>query len=229
MPRIAVDSVEPDKSVSVKPEPKPPVAAAVNATDEELKKVSSTSTLAAFTAFPEGIFFSGEGEDEEIILLLRAHVITNVPWVLTALGLTLLPLILVPVAGAAGLGSMFGAGASLAFVLVWYLGLFTYSFINFLYWYFNVGIVTNERVVDIDWNSLTHKEVTTALISKIQDVTPKQIGVLAAIFDYGSIYVQTAGTEPNIEFLNVPHPLLVTKKIQELMQQEETEWEHGNS
>lgn len=223
MPRIAVDDVEPDKKVSP---PLPVEVKPVDATDEELKKISGTSSLAAFTAFPEGIFFSGEGEDEEIILLLRAHVITNVPWVLTALGLTLLPLILIPVAGAAGLGSMFGAGASLAFILTWYLLLFTYSFINFLYWYFNVYILTDERVVDVDWYSILFRKVSSCQISKVQDVSASQGGVFAGLFDFGNVQIQTAAEEENFEFVNVPHPQLVAKKIQELMHKEELEWEH---
>lgn len=214
MPRISVDHEGP---ILVTPQ-------SIPAKDKELEEKSGSSVFAAFAAFPKGINFTGEHDGEEIILLLRAHPITNAPWILIAILLLLIPLVIFPFLGVLGLPV--GPGAGLAFFLLWYLGSFTYAFLNFLSWYFNVGIITNERVVDIDWNSITNREVTMALISKIQDVTPKQIGVLFSIFDFGSIFVQTAGTEPNIEFLNVPHPQLVARKIQELMQNEEQQWEH---
>ncbi|MBI3558804.1 hypothetical protein HY085_00240, partial [Candidatus Gottesmanbacteria bacterium] len=186
MPRISVDHEEPDKIITG-PENIP-------AKDKELEEKSGSSVFAAFAAFPKGINFTGEHDGEEIILLLRAHPVTNVPWLLITFLLLLIPLVIFPFLGVLGLP--IGPGAGLAFFLLWYLGSFTYAFINFLSWYFNVGIITNERIVDIDWNSITNREVTVALISKIQDVTPKQIGVLSSIFDFGSIYVQTAGTEP---------------------------------
>lgn len=235
--RISVDNQEPDPKTVMpvtptpiptltttpapaepKPFPLPVSEPEISSADQELKEKSGSSILTAFAAFPKDISFAGKHDGEEIVLLLRAHIITNVPWVLITLALLVTPLIIFPLAGALGLP--IGPGTGLALFLLWYLATFTHAFINFLYWYFNVDIITNERVVDIDWKSITHREVTMALISKIQDVTPKQIGVLASIFDFGSVYIQTAGTEANIEFLNIPHSQLAVKKLQGLMQGE---------
>ena len=80
-------------------------------------------------------------------------------------------------------------------------------------------------MVDIDWYSLLHREMSLAQISKIQDVNAIQVGVLAGLFDYGLVTIQTAGEAPNFDFTNVPHPQLVVQKIQELMQAEEIQWE----
>ena len=59
--------------------------------------------------------------------------------------------------------------------------------------------------------------MTATTISKIEDVTSKVGGFFRSIFDYGNILVQTAGEEPNIEFLGVPHPSQIVKIINELM------------
>jgi hypothetical protein len=40
--------------------------------------------------------------------------------------------------------------------------------------------------------------------------------VLAGVFDYGNVTIQTAGELPNFDFTNVPHPQLVVNKIKEL-------------
>ncbi len=193
-------------------------------TDQELLRYSGRGPMATFVAFPQKIHFSGQGEREDVILLIRAHWVTNVVWVLTVAFLGIIPVVVVPMISFFGLGAGFGGYITLLSV-GWYLSLFTYGFLKFLYWFFNVGIVTGERVVDIDWHDLTKNETSVAQISKIEDVRAISIGVLSSFFDFGNIFVQTAGTEPNVEFLYAPHPRLIARKIQELMQQEEIEHE----
>lgn len=233
MPRIAVDNVEPDiKPIEVKSEVKPDVVpepviekGSVAETDRILKSKSGSAIFSAFSAFPEAVRFAGEDADEEIILLMRAHLVTNVKWILATLGLLILPLIIFPLLGSVNLFPSIGAGTGLVFTLLWFAGTFTYAFVNFLYWYFNVYIVTNERVVDVDWYSILYHKTSSTRISKIQDVSVTRSGVFASAFDYGDIHIQTAANESNFEFTAVPHPELVKDKIEELMEEEEKEWE----
>ncbi|MCL4397952.1 hypothetical protein M1403_02905 [Patescibacteria group bacterium] len=238
MPRIAVDNLEPDSKsvltqpVEVKPEKttlaEPPALANSQiknetAVDKELEEKSGTSLLAAFKAFPQSITFSDKEPDEDIILLLRAHIITTLPWILATLGLIVLPLIILPLVSMLHLPV--NPGTVFVFFLLWYAGTFSYAFINFLSWYFNVYIVTSGRVVDVDWYSIIYRKVSAAQISHIEDVSSSAIGVLAGVFDYGNVAIQTAAEEENFEFEAVPHPQLVSKKIQELMEIEDQEKE----
>ncbi len=195
------------------------------AVDTELKEKSGKSPLTAFSAYPAGVFFSGEGEDETIIILLRAHIVTNIPWLIVAFGAVLVPLIVFPVLAGFNVFPSVGMGTQVFVTLLWYAGIFTYSFINFLYWYFNIYLVTSERVVDIDWYSLLYQKVSSTGVAHIEDVTATHGGVIAGLFDFGNIYIQTAGTQENFEFANIPHPQLVVKKIEDLMQKEEEETE----
>lgn len=240
MPRIKVDNQEPDSTptpVSI-PTPTPTPAASAptipsestpktenSQIDPDVAQKSNPGIFSAFSVQPAGVAFADTEEGEEIILLLRAHIITNLPWILVTLLLLILPLIIVPLFSALG-GFGLGAGAGFVFVLFWYAVTFTYGFLNFLYWYFNVYMVTNERVIDTDWYSVVVRKVSATQIAKIQDVSSSQVGALAGLFDFGRVDIQTAGEEENFEFENVPHPQLVAKEIQELMQHEETEWEH---
>lgn len=216
MPRIKIDDVEPDEVLKEEN---------LSSVDLELKEKSGSSTLSAFCAYPTGINFSGAEEAETIILLLRAHIVTNVPWILAVIGLALVPLVIFPFLIGLSVFPPVGIGTSVFVTLLWYAGVFTYAFVNFLYWFFNVYLVTSERVVDIDWFSLVNQKVSSTGISHIEDVNATRTGVLTSIFDYGSISIQTAGTEENFDFVNVPHPQLVAKKIDELMQKEEGEFE----
>jgi hypothetical protein len=239
MPRISLNNInnpppaDPPKNqgqpIEVPPEepevktPSPPGPVSADALDGELQDKSGSSVFAAFSAFPRDVTFADEQEGENIILLLRAHIITNVPWILVSLVLLVLPLIVFPLIGAAGLP--LGVGRGLILFLLWYLVTFTYAFLSFLYWYFNVYIVTDERVVDVDWYAVLYHKVSSAQIAHIEDVSASQGGFFASVFDYGNIQIQTAAEQENFEFVNVPHPQLVAKEIQKLMQTEETEHE----
>ena len=109
-------------------------------------------------------------------------------------------------------------GQMTCFTLFWYLAGFTYAFINFLFWFFNVYIVTDKQIVDIDWYSVISHKLSSAPIVKVQDITARRVGVVAGVFDFGDVTIQTAGELPNFDFTNVPHPQLVVNKIKELLQ-----------
>jgi uncharacterized membrane protein YdbT with pleckstrin-like domain len=109
------------------------------------------------------------------------------------------------------------------FNLIWFLILSAYFLESFLTWYFNVYIVTDERIIDVDFYNLIYKEVSDANIDKIQDVTYKMGGVIRTIFNYGDVLVQTASEVPNFEFLAVPKPDQVVKVLQDLRIEEQQE------
>lgn len=191
-----------------------------------LTKGDTKNPLAAFSVHPAKIRFETQADQEEIILLLRQHVITLVPWILLFAIMFFIPFWLPIIIRLLAIDtSIIPIRFQLVGILIWYLITIGLAFQNFLYWYFNVYIVTNERVIDIDFLSLMYKRVSDAPIAKIQDVTYSMGGLLRAIFDYGDVTVQTAGELPNFDFLAVPHPDKVAKVIGDLMQKEENEHE----
>ena len=109
------------------------------------------------------------------------------------------------------------------FILIWYLITTAYFLESFLTWFFNVYIVTDERIIDIDFYNLIYKEVSDANIDKIQDVTYKMGGVVRTLFNYGDVLIQTASEVPNFDFLAVPHPDKIVKVLQDLRIEEQQE------
>ena len=156
--------------------------------------------------------FETQHANEQIFLILRAHPVTQLPWIINSLALLIVIFFLnfLYVNFLTPFQILFANFFGLAFVLA-------YIFYNFLSWFFNVGIITNERIVDIDFHAVIYKEVTESQLSKVEDVTAKTGGFFASIFNYGNIFVQTAGTMANIEFHNVPKPAEVTKIINDLV------------
>jgi len=149
--------------------------------------------------------FETQHANEQIILVLRAHPITQLPWIINSIVLFVVLIFLnfvffnflLPAQ------TFFANFFGLAFI-------FAYIWFNFLSWFFNVGIIT-------DFHAVIYKEVTETQLSKVEDVTAKSGGFFASIFNFGNVFVQTAGTEINIEFYNIPKPAEVTKIINSLI------------
>ncbi|GIW62250.1 MAG: hypothetical protein KatS3mg090_0076 [Patescibacteria group bacterium] len=97
--------------------------------------------------------------------------------------------------------------------------MFSYALINFTSWFFNVGLISNFRVLDLDYIPLNYRNITETKIFNVEDITAEANGPLASIFHYGDIYIQTAGEKGNIEFHNVPEPNIAIKIINSLVKE----------
>ncbi len=175
--------------------------------------------LAAFAVDPDGVHFATQGESEEIHLFMRRHFITNLPWMIFSVILLLLPLLSGFFIGGSISDTLhISANTFIILILFYYVVVFgLFILTSFINWYFNVYIVTNSRIVDVDFISILYREVSSTRLNLIQDVTVKTGGVLRAIFDYGDVFIQTAGTEVNFDFHAVPHPQEVAREIEKLM------------
>lgn len=96
------------------------------------------------------------------------------------------------------------------------LGLFVLvvTYQTIVYWLDRL-VVTNERIINIDWRYLTIRNESEALIKDIQDIKTKEKGILAHFnfLDYGSIKLETASSLVSIEFNNAPDPEGIRKFI----------------
>lgn len=116
--------------------------------------------LSSYIEKPNNYRFEGQDHDEVILLLLRAHPITNLSWIIPAVLLFSGPFF-VPSAvrflnlDVSTVPEVFG----LVFLIINYLIVLVIVFEGFLYWYFNVYIVTNKNIIDVDFHSLDRKSV----------------------------------------------------------------------
>jgi len=70
----------------------------------------------------------------------------------------------------------------------------------------NVVYVTSEKIAQVNYLSLFNRVVNQLNIGKVEDITISQKGVLAYLFNYGSLQIETAGELPNPQFTYVPNP-----------------------
>ncbi len=177
--------------------------------------------LSSFVVRPTGVRFETQENTEEVVLLLRRHFITNTPWVIGTLLLIVFPFFAVPMMSIfmQQVISFLSPAWIGILTLFWYLVTFGFLLFNFVDWYFNVYIITDKRVVDVDLIALIYKEISSAELDKIEDVTYRQGGAWLTIFNYGDVLIQTAGTHPNFEFSAVANPNKVVSVITQLIEQ----------
>ncbi|MBU1033424.1 PH domain-containing protein [Patescibacteria group bacterium] len=188
---------------------------------EVMKNEKSTNNFfRTFISKPKNIHLDIQNKDEKIILVLRQHLITQLKSFLFLCMIILLIPILLNFSGFIETFPDKFIGAFYIFWIVLTFGLFTRTF---LIWFFNVYIITDERIIDVDFASMIYHNISYAKIENIEDVTARTTGPLAAIFNYGTILIQTAGEKTEFEFGNVPQPAKVTKLISELLLEEEKE------
>lgn len=167
--------------------------------------------------YPKGVRFATQDHDEDIILLIRRSFFVNIPWIISAILLSLVP----PVIGIffPSLFDVFSLSSVtfLLYTLFFYLGIFGFILLNFALWYFHVGLVTNKRVVDVDLNGLLIRHIAETRLSLIQDVSYQQVGFLRSLLGFGDVFVQTAGSAQNVEFDRVPQPETIARIIGDMI------------
>ncbi len=169
----------------------------------------------ATNVFPVKVGFETQEGDEQVILILRQAFVTNFGWIGIGVLMMFAPWLI-------GLLDVFPVWISndyLVFV-AWFWELFVLGYMveSYLRWYYNIYILTDRRVVDIDFPNLLLREMSDADLDKIQDVTTRSAGLMAAFFHYGDILVQTAAEITVFEFESVERPEKVSSVIRLLAQ-----------
>lgn len=175
--------------------------------------------LNAFSPKPVNVHFDSQHKAEKILLLLRKHPLTQVPKVIGAVLFAIFPFLI----GTLGLGSIIPPQFFFAAFVLWYLFLVGFLLEIFLTWFFHVFIITDERIIDVDFISLIYKRITAAKIDNIEDITTVTGGAVRSVFDFGTVKIQTAGARPEIAFEDVPQPSKVKRLLNELILEEERE------
>jgi len=174
--------------------------------------------------------FTGQKPQEEIMLVLHRHwfdILSQFFFIFILVFILIGTYGYVPVVfpqlGSGDFRSVFLFFESLFFMFLWIL-----SFIIWVDYYFDVWIVTRERIVNIEQKGLFSRETSEVELEKIQDVSTDIIGVIPTFLDYGDLQVQTAAEQEKFIFHNIPNPNAVKDLLMNLqknrMKQEDTEF-----
>ena len=86
------------------------------------------------------------------------------------------------------------------------LFLWIYAFFIWIDYYFDVWVITDERVLNIEQRGLFTRVISEVHLGRVQDVTTRVEGFVPTLLNYGDIFIQTAGEEKHFHFRNVGDP-----------------------
>lgn len=153
----------------------------------------------------ENYTFQGQRTGEEVIVLVNQHT-----WVL--MPVVIVWLILLAVTGLSFW--YFGASrvTSIVVAAVVILGII-YSVYQWYLWQYSNYLVTNQRVIKIDQNSMFNRLISEAEIGRIQEISTEISGPIHTLLNFGTVRIQTASTTGRIDLDEVPDPYNLQQEI----------------
>lgn len=153
---------------------------------------------------------------EEIVTSVRTHpfvlatrlvpyaLLVFVPWIL----LGFFSLFTTATPGTSGLFGELALPAHFSRFLIGTLLLFAWTgaFSTFTKYYLTVWVITNLRIVDIKQRSFFNREVSSFMLTRVQDVTTDVSGLLATLFHFGRLSVETAGQDEDFAMNGISDP-----------------------
>lgn len=168
--------------------------------------------------------------DESIYVFARPYFLAFLPWFIIGASLIILGVLFIflvifgfPDILREPLGyNIFVVMTSAYFLLI--IPFMTVAFIDF---YYDLHIVTDRRLIDIDQNQLFSREVNELALEEVQDVTTRNNGIARSFFDFGDVIIETAGSQQKFEFNSVLHPREIASIILDLSDQAKRRIESG--
>lgn len=175
----------------------------------------------------QNFHFKGQNPNEEILLVIRRHwfdifqqfLVVFLMIFLLIFSFFIFPYFLDDFNGAKIRTLTLFLENSFA-VLIW-----LYAFLIWIDYYFDVWIITNKRIINVEQKGLFMRHISELELPKVQDVTTEIEGIIPSILNYGDVHIQTAGTVTRFVFWHVPNPYRIKgiiMKLQEKAQRQET-------
>jgi len=168
--------------------------------------------------------FLGKEEGEEIIYFCRPHWFVFLKQIILFTIIFALPVLLyvfarTQFADFIALNSFDAIEIIIILAASVYLLLMLTTFYNaWLAYYLDVWLVTNKRIVNFQTEGFFSRKLLATNLANIQDAKSEMHGFWASLFHFGTVFVQTAGSEQNMQFAAVGSPEKIVTFINELAQ-----------
>ncbi len=91
-------------------------------------------------------------------------------------------------------------------LLFWTILVFLYAVNKYILWLVNSYVLTNKRLIILNYKNLLNKTVLESPVERILNVSFVSQGLMPALFGYGSVLVQVTGLTDPMVLENVSHP-----------------------
>ncbi|MBI3231560.1 MAG: PH domain-containing protein [Candidatus Doudnabacteria bacterium] len=91
-------------------------------------------------------------------------------------------------------------------LFLWTMMIFVFAAYKYVLWLINVYIITDKRLISINYKSIIHKIVLETPIDRIQNISSETKGLVKSVLKIGSVVVQVASLSQPIVLKNLKHP-----------------------
>lgn len=153
-------------------------------------------------------------DDEKAVVSVRKHWLVFIIETFSLFVVAIFPFFILPFIDKIFTGLGPKTNIVILFVLfAWELALWMVFFTALTNYYLDMLVITNKRVLDVDQMGLFSRDLATIPINNIQDVKIEVKGIIATLFGYGNIHIQTAGSSPEVIIKGIKKPKLVKDMI----------------
>lgn len=158
----------------------------------------------------EEINFRGKRPDEKVFLVAKQH-----PWLLIGIPICWLIIIAVLVISY----TLLGASKFSSIILVATLIIGTiYTVYQLFLWNNGIYIVTSQRVIKIDQDTLFSREISETEIDRIQEIATEINGPIHTLLNFGTIHIKTASNTSRMDLDDVADPYDIQQQIAQVQQ-----------
>jgi membrane protein YdbS with pleckstrin-like domain len=102
-----------------------------------------------------------------------------------------------------------------------FLFLWIYGFLLWIDHYFDVWIITSERLLNIEQKGLFIRRISEVHYTRIQDISTSVSGIIPTVLNFGDLSIQTASETERITFRQVGDPNGLKDEIMRLAKRDQ--------
>lgn len=160
-------------------------------------------------------------KDEKVLFYLRRHWLVFLGDILMVAVLAVVPMGAYFLIDKMWNALLIGALSRPTLILLtsaYYLVIWLFFITTFVDYYLDAWIITDDRILNVEQHGLFSRTISELDLAKIQDVTSEVKGVIPSIFNYGQVYIQTAGETERFIFEQIPRAHEVRKSILQIVE-----------
>lgn len=167
--------------------------------------------------YPGDAYFATQNENEQVVMVIRKHIIKNFNWLITTIIALVAPILIITILNYWDTNFNEGqllnnevilsinSGILNGLLYFYFLLIITYAYFGFIHWFYDAFIITNERFISIDFDILKGRTITDIPLADIIDVSEIVHGFFPSMFGYGTIEFKTI-SEKFISIENICYP-----------------------
>lgn len=97
--------------------------------------------------------------------------------------------------------------------VLWLWFVWCMFFVMWTNYYLDVLVITNKRLIDMEQFVLFRRDEVIVPLEQIEDMKVEVTGILATVFGYGNLQIQTAGAARETMIKNIMRPEIAHAKI----------------